>query len=301
MSGGNKAEINALKQTMTSEKKNYRELGGHHFNSVIRRMVFIGDCNNPVKDILSDNTGMRRFYEIVVNGRTDHDVINTFDPLLAWSCVSEDDPPPFNEVATVVKDRQRELVAEDTFDHFIAWCDERRWQRLVVVLTGMPYGPNGQQETITVPTYVPKRGYTLAELCVLFRHYVANVAGGVQRGDQYVSKRIRECGWIDHRPRVDADGKPIVGPRPRYWKKPERPAEPDDDQTPTTDTRGARWTATPSAAEDAFASQATGTQPSPATAQTTGTTVMESPEREPGADEDEGPYRPEGDDAPLDP
>lgn len=277
MSGGSKAEVQALKNTLTAKRKSYRELGGHHHNSVIRRMAFIGDSNNQVKDVISDPTGMRRFYEVKVEGPTDRAALNGLDPQLIWECVGEDDPAPFDDVASEVRERQRDLIAQDPFDAFLAWSDGRDWPATVLMVEGQPYKENGQPPTVEIPKYDAARGYTLTEVSALFKGYI-RLVGGVVRGPDWVAKRLNEAGWQQHRPKRPGDAQGATK-RPRLYLKPE--AKGDDGLTDTERdaleraARAAKVTAAPSPVEDLFAAAA---------------------ERQPGDDEEEGPYRPQGGD-----
>jgi hypothetical protein len=265
MSGGNKAEVQALKNTLTSKKKSYRELGGHHHNSVVRRMAFIGDTNNPVRDVINDPTGMRRFYEIKVNGRTDRDGVNNTDAFLAWQSVHEDEPAPFDGVEDVVRDRQKELVVQDSFDNFLSWCDDRRWQKLIVSEEGKPYGLNGEAPTFVVPAYDYNRGYTLTEIAVLFKHYTRTV-GGILRGDQWVARRLGEAGWEKgHRPAATEKPEGATDDdktkRPRYYLRPLTPTETAEaaekkSAAAEAKARAEKAAAIPSASEDLYATAA---------------------------------------------
>ncbi|MEY2855655.1 MAG: hypothetical protein RL030_2787 [Pseudomonadota bacterium] len=247
MSGGNKADAAALKSALTSVVAHYRELGGHNHNSVVRRMAFIGDSNSEVRDVIIDATGARRFYELKVPKATDQAALNALDPALIWQAISEDDPPPYDDVAGDVKERQRTLVHQDSFDHFLDWCDSESWARLVVRLDDLPAGGDGRFPTFEVPAYDPVRGYTLVEINVLFGHY-CRLTKGVARGDVWLSRRLSENGWQKIRPRSDAGGK-----RPFYYLKPLTAADPIP--APTGPTRGEKAAAPPTSAEDLFAAR----------------------------------------------
>lgn len=265
MSGGSKAEVQALKNTLTSKRKSYRELGGHHHNSVVRRMAFIGDSNNPVKDVIADPTGMRRFYEVQVNGLTDRATLNAIDYALAWQAVSEDDAAPFDDVALQVRERQKDLIVQDAFDNFLAWGDDRNWDSLTILEEGRPYQESGGAPVTTIPKYDPARGYSLSQVAILYKHYV-RLVGGVVRDSAWVGRRLGEASWIKDRSRRDG------GKRTPHWFKPEAPADPE--LAASLAARAGKMATTPSKQEDAF-------------------------NREPGDDtHEEGHYR-GGDDAPM--
>lgn len=275
MAGGNKAEVARLKSTLTSRGKIYRELGGHHHNRIVRRMAFIGDSNNKIADVIQDPTGARRFYEIKVNGFTDRATLNAIDAVLCWQAVSEDDPPPYDEVADEVRLRQKDLVHRDSFDLFVDWCDSEDWQQLVVSLDDLPPGQNAARPTLTIPAYSDERGYTLFELGVLFRHYCRH-CGQTIRGDQWLARRLGEAGWVAWKPSA---GLPKGAKRPLHYRKPLAPPEPMELAGPPAPTRGQKLEAPPSPAEDLF-----NREPS-------------APMREPGDDETEPPWTEEDHDA----
>lgn len=287
ISGGNKAEITAVKQTLTSVQKSHRELGGHDHSSVVRRMAFIGDSNQSVKDIITDTTGMRRFYEIDVMGVADYDEVNAVDPFLMWDAISEDDAPPYDTVAETIRDRQKDLISQDTFDHFLTWSEQLGWPKTTILIEGAPYD-NGQPPLELIPAYDSlkdadgqARGYSLEQLTTLFKQYVRQ-KGGVVRDTAWVARRLREAGWATHRPRTTAGKK-----RPICWLKPEQPIDPDDQaqtaDAPTVRASIATFAGKPTASEDLYA-QATQASAEPTT------TATATADREPGADEDEGPF-----------
>jgi hypothetical protein len=208
---------------------------------------------------------MRRFYEIKVNGRTDREGVNGTDSFLAWQAVHEDEPAPFDAVEDVVRDRQRELIVQDSFDNFLTWCDERKWQKLIVSEEGKPFGLNGEAPTFVVPMYDPERGYTLTEIAVLFKFYTRTV-GGILRGDQWVARRLGEAGWEKgHRPAAAKtdDPKPDEKSddktkRPRYYLRPLTASEDAEQKSAAEElkARAEKVAATPTANEDLFAASA---------------------------------------------
>jgi hypothetical protein len=256
---------------MSSVTAHYRELGGHNHNSIVRRMAFIGDSNNQVRDVIVDATGARRFYEIPVPRTTDHDALNAIDPLLIWQAVSEDDPAPFHAVAEDVKERQKSLVHQDSFDHFVDWCDSEQWASLTVRLDDLPIPMGGGAATLNVPAYTHARGYTLVEIAVLFGHFI-RVTKGTMRNAEWIARRLSESGWEKYRPRAEGGAK-----RPFYYRKPVDPV----DITPMGPSRGEKAAAAPSPAEDLFAAGKRAVA-----------LIDQAEQREPGADEDEGPFIP---------
>lgn len=299
MSGGSKAEVQKLKQALSAPMLNYRELGGHNHNRIVRRMAFIGTSNNPVRDVIQDPTGSRRFYEILLHEATDREALNACNTALIWEAVSENDPPPYEAVADQVAERQKALVHQDSFDFFLEWCEQERWQRLIIVMDDQPVMQNAERPRFEVPAYSDERGYSLMEIGVLFKHY-SRLMNLPPKGDQWLSRRLGESGWVAWRPRLNNPA------RARYYRKPLRPVEVDqaEDQA-TGPTRGEKFAAVPAATEDLFAKAQpgpAGAHSGPSEAITPPSSAMTPPDavlRQPGDDEDEPPWRGGSDDIPL--
>ncbi len=60
-------EAEAVKAYITSQEDSYRPPWGRHVQTIPRRCIFVGTTNNP--QFLSDKTGNRRFYPVMVNSK----------------------------------------------------------------------------------------------------------------------------------------------------------------------------------------------------------------------------------------
>ena len=79
MSRAEKADINCVKRMVTGEAQSMRRLGTNIHQSVPIRTTFIGASNNDLIDIIFDNTGMRRFWEMRTLDVLDWSTINQID------------------------------------------------------------------------------------------------------------------------------------------------------------------------------------------------------------------------------
>jgi hypothetical protein len=266
MAGGNKAEIAALKHTITAPDVNYRELGGHNHNLLSRRMAFIADANEDVADIIADTTGARRYYQIDVPCVVNYAELEQIDPLICWEAISEDDPVPMaGAVHEEVRRRQLDLVHQDTFD---AWMETEwasGWPQLDLVQEGVPFGGGngGGVPKIIIPAYQMTRrdadgkplGFTLEQIGQRFGQYL-RLQRLPSRTSDWLTKRLHQSGWITVRPTAEKGAK-----RPRYFRLPPTTPEAGADAAPAVPTRGERFGAEPSPAEDHFLGQAPATPP----------------------------------------
>ncbi len=95
MSQADRADIETLKNRITSEIVEYRILGTNDRERGPNNSTFIGASNKALQDIIQDNTGARRFFEIESLDKCDWDMLNKIDYTLLWKCISEDaDIPP---------------------------------------------------------------------------------------------------------------------------------------------------------------------------------------------------------------
>lgn len=99
--------VAGLKNLLTADAVSWRELGRHTINNVRRKFSAIAASNIPLTDVILDDTGMRRFFEIVIGRETrmeyaehaevfgwkeqelgDHPE-TAMDPLLIWKSIDE--------------------------------------------------------------------------------------------------------------------------------------------------------------------------------------------------------------------
>lgn len=88
-----------LKNLLTSDELNFRELGTHTINKDRRVFSAFGTSNMSVVDVIKDESGMRRFFEIDIDvknrdsndGRERVGTWKTADHLMMWKSINEND------------------------------------------------------------------------------------------------------------------------------------------------------------------------------------------------------------------
>lgn len=246
MSGAARAEIEALKHTVTAPTLNYRELHTHTDVVLRRTCSFIGSSNNPIDTMVADTTGARRFFQVDALPKLDHQLVNAIDYGALWEAVSEADPAPIHDVIHVVRAAQAELVHRDAVS---MWLDQEGWGRLSV----------NQVDTVVpleVPPYLHTQGEPFEHLAARFKHW-CNRVGQSGLGVIALAKRLRQEGFTEGA-RVGKAGTR----RPRMFHRPAARSEtaPGDHATPAPDSpagapdtkpsRGERMMADPAAGED---------------------------------------------------
>lgn len=119
--------VAGLKQLLTAETISWRELGKHTINNIPRTFSAISASNGPLVDVIRDETGMRRFFEIVslreekltfeehleVYGNMDQEIgehpEGAMDPLMIWKGVNENLPQGY--IVGKVQDEVRQVQA----------------------------------------------------------------------------------------------------------------------------------------------------------------------------------------------
>lgn len=96
MDGARKVQIETLKRWITALTCTYRPMNSNAMADVIQAGMAIGAANDPLVEILHDDTGMRRFYEIEVKDKLDWDAINRFDFKAYWGGVDYKDASPLS-------------------------------------------------------------------------------------------------------------------------------------------------------------------------------------------------------------
>jgi hypothetical protein len=211
--GAGKAEIEALKHTVTAPVLTYRELSTHHIVVMRRTCSFIGTSNNPVDVMINDTTGARRFFQLTTPPRCDHALINRIDMNAIWRAVSEDDPAPITQVIEAVRTAQADLVHRDAVS---MWLDAAAWDQLVI-------RPVDSEFPFTIPAYREGRGEPFEHLAARFKHWCQRV-GQSGIGVKEFAKRLKQEHFHKHRPEGRAG-------KVRDWllPAPDRPVQPAGD------------------------------------------------------------------------
>ncbi len=117
LAGIERADKNALKKQLSAESNTYRVLGSHATPTIAKRCSFIGASNSPIRQVMNDPTGMRRFWQINSAHDTCREIINLMDYKLLWAGVDERLERGYltEELLVQVQKRQNEtlLIADD--------------------------------------------------------------------------------------------------------------------------------------------------------------------------------------------
>ncbi len=247
MQGAAKAEVEALKHTVTAPEINYRVMATHSMVVARRTMSFIGTSNNSVDVMVGDTTGARRFYQLDALPKLDHQVINAIDPAAIWRAVSEADAAPIHEVITVVREAQAALVHRDAVS---MWLDAEKWDTLSIKRID-------SDQPFTVHAYDEARGCDFEDLAARFKRW-CNEVGQSGIGAKVLAQRLKQEGWRKTRP-APAPGS---SRRAEKYHKPRPPSAPPGapgtenapvpPAAPERPARGARMAADPTPGEDVF-------------------------------------------------
>lgn len=121
LAGMSRADFTKLKKKITADCVSYRPMATNSTQTLPHLCTFIGTSNKRVSDVLKDDTGNRRFYEITTADRCDWDAINAIDYDLLWTAVSEDDPAPGVVYAEHIA---RVLSTQRYVDPVESWLDQ---------------------------------------------------------------------------------------------------------------------------------------------------------------------------------
>ncbi len=248
MQGASRADVAALKHTISHPTVDYRQLHTNLHERELRTCGFIGTSNDPVDQLIADHSGMRRFFQVDTRP-TDRDLINRLDYGVLWQCVSESDPAPINEMLGEIRVLQQQLVHKDAVR---LWLEAESWDRMTVLDLNAPADGHGGNR-IAIEPYSPTRGEAFEHLAARFRSWCARV-GQAPIGAPKFAARIHQEGFTKSRPRADG----------RVWKyfRPV-PPQPPAPEAPTGPSRGAKIEAEPDAGEDRFVSSPSAPAPAP--------------------------------------
>lgn len=164
MQGVQKADTEALKQTISAESKTYRPMRTTESQTIPIRCRFIGSTNDPVAGLINDTTGARRFYELACPPVLDWKAMDTIDPFKLWTVVSEREPCSFEPVMGEVRTRQASLRR---MDNVSLWLEEESWEFPGHILYGASLDSGAPEKVRLKPgDWVPTR--VLRELYVLW-------------------------------------------------------------------------------------------------------------------------------------
>ncbi len=195
MTGGRKADIEALKNTVTCPEVSYRPMATNSHVTQTRLMSFIATSNQEVDTMIRDTGGARRFYQLTTPARCDWGLLNEIDPLIIWQAVSEDDPAPIKEVLSSVRAMQEKLVHRDPV---ALWLETEQWRGLRLESADCERGR-------VYDEYNPQDGVTFTELSDRFRHW-CTIVGQPSMDKRLLGQRLKEEGFVVQNKRLDSGG-----------------------------------------------------------------------------------------------
>jgi hypothetical protein len=89
MERADQTDVDTVKRLITQTRVTWRVLGKNAMSGGYQLSCFIGATNRPLREIIRDRTGMRRFYEFSCLPRMNWDEINGLDPLQLWRSVDQ--------------------------------------------------------------------------------------------------------------------------------------------------------------------------------------------------------------------
>ncbi|MBI1860468.1 MAG: hypothetical protein HYR96_06085 [Deltaproteobacteria bacterium] len=136
MAKAKKADADALKSIITARDLSQRVLRTTGHETRKNRATFIGTTNHQLPDLLTDPTGVRRFWQIDCQDKVDWEAINTLESQTIWKSVDEKSPSPILEVIDEIHLKQEdelrnkeaeELFLEQCVEPLDATVSEREW------------------------------------------------------------------------------------------------------------------------------------------------------------------------------
>ncbi|HJZ06426.1 MAG TPA: VapE domain-containing protein [Patescibacteria group bacterium] len=94
MAGARKADISALKCFITAKKVFYRPMQSNTRHSVLQSATLIGASNHFLSELIADETGMRRFFQIECLDVLNWEFINGYDWISYFKSVNHIQPSP---------------------------------------------------------------------------------------------------------------------------------------------------------------------------------------------------------------
>lgn len=188
LEGAHKADVDALKRSITSKTIAFRNLYSNAIQERLRTCSFIASTNLPVRHVIKDPTGARRYVEITTPARCDWDVLRALDPLVLWDAVSETEDAPIKPILARLDEHQKLLVHQDAV---CAWLIAETWDELTIRPADSPH-------LVKIPGYRAGRGLTMHELGQ--RHaYWAGQLRQATLPPQVLGARLRQLGFDEPR------------------------------------------------------------------------------------------------------
>lgn len=129
MAKADTTDVEKLKQVVSAHVLDYRPLFTNTNSRVAQNCTFIGATNKDIRDLIRDNTGMRRFYQIPIDPRlmTDAEMkercrqlINETQALAIWQGIDETrDEVYISSYFSEIEREQEEVRARGSVEEFV--------------------------------------------------------------------------------------------------------------------------------------------------------------------------------------
>lgn len=169
-----RTSVDALKNIISADTFLTRILGGNTYVNVTQNCTFVGATNRSVSEMIRDQTGMRRFFEVESLHKMDWETMNSIDALKIWQGIDENrDKPYIAAYKTEIHAHQELLIMPDAEEEFLS-----QFQIL-----------DGTRESMT--EFV-SNGDLYAVYCLYVKRN-----GERQKASNVFHRRIKHCGMKD--------------------------------------------------------------------------------------------------------
>lgn len=139
MSGVQRTDMERLKNLITSSEVAYRPMYSNNIEKLRNNSSFMGASNNPIGLLLTDRTGMRRFYELKCAPKCDISAAETIDYEALWRGIDETKKSYVDDLLPQLRETQAEYKAVDEVALFVEHYGLR---------------PEGDEDTSSIETKV---------------------------------------------------------------------------------------------------------------------------------------------------
>jgi hypothetical protein len=203
MQGSQRADLEALKHTLTAPTISYRPMRTTQMVVLPRTCSFIGTSNVPVDAMVQDVTGNRRFVQLDTPSRCEWDLIKDLDPVRIWRAVDLHGPAPIYSVLHLLQAHQAEHLHRDPF---ALWLESETWGKLEVQRGDSPY-------PVLIEPYRHDKGERFEELAARFQYWCRTV-GQAPLGAKQFALRLQQEKFRLVQVRRPDDSRPRVYFRP---------------------------------------------------------------------------------------
>ena len=185
MQGSQRADLEALKSTITYPTISYRPMRTTQTVVLPRTCSFMGTSNLPVDAMVQDTTGNRRFYQLTTPDRCDWHMIQDLDPAAIWRSVDPYGPCPLADTIHLLRDHQAELVHRDPV---AMWLQTESWGHLII-------NRADSSQPMEINRYDPAKGETFEDLAMRFNYWCRTV-GQTSIGSRAFGLRLSQENFV---------------------------------------------------------------------------------------------------------